>query len=181
LIQSSCANAVLPVIRDFSFVGTNAYWLPFLNTDDDIRKTLANISKTGITVVRTWAFNGANNCPVVLPHFLPFGQIDVFTVPDSGSWLLLLKDGNTTINTGPNGIQRLDKVIKIAKEYNIYLQFSLTNNWFPTVDTPPESCPLPRNYLSNSYGQYLILDQLRAFVVNQILYRRYGCLRQGVW
>ena len=127
-----------------------------MNTDDDIRKTLANMSKTGITVVRTWAFNGANNCPVVLLRFLPSAPIDVFAVPSSGGWLQLIKDGNTTINTGATGIQRLDKVIKIAKEFNIYVQFSLTNNWFPTVNAPPpksNTTSLPRNYLSNNYGQ----------------------------
>ncbi|KAI0271837.1 glycoside hydrolase superfamily [Russula aff. rugulosa BPL654] len=118
----------------FHFCGTNAYWLPFLNSDDDIRNTLANMSKSGISVVRTWAFN------------------DVPTIPDSGSWLHLIKDGNTTFNTGPNGIQRLDKVIELAKEYNIYVYFSLTNNWFPIVNAANDSSALPRNYLSNYYG-----------------------------
>jgi mannan endo-1,4-beta-mannosidase len=83
----------------------------------------------------------------------PFGQIDVTKVPDAGSWLQLIQNGNTTFNLGSYGIQRLDKVIKFAKEYNIFVYFSLTNNWFPTVNAPPDSCPLPRNYLSNSYGQ----------------------------
>ena len=40
------------------FVGTNAYWLPVLNSDQDIDFTLGNISAAGIKVVRTWAFNG---------------------------------------------------------------------------------------------------------------------------
>ncbi|KAI0267208.1 glycoside hydrolase superfamily [Russula aff. rugulosa BPL654] len=120
--------------KNFTFVGTNAYWLPYLNSDDDIRNTLANMSKTGISVVRTWAFN------------------DVNTVPETGSWLQLIKDGNTTFNTGSNGIQRLDTIIKFAKEYNIYVYFSLTNNWYPTVNAPDDSCALPRNYLSNFYG-----------------------------
>ena len=40
------------------FVGTNAYWLPVLNSDQDIDFTLGNISAAGIRVVRTWAFNG---------------------------------------------------------------------------------------------------------------------------
>jgi hypothetical protein len=44
----------------FKFVGTNAYWIPFLNSDDDISKTFADMAATGITVVRTWAFNGAD-------------------------------------------------------------------------------------------------------------------------
>jgi mannan endo-1,4-beta-mannosidase len=42
----------------FTFIGTNAYWLHTLNTDEDIDKTLADISATGVKVVRTWAFNG---------------------------------------------------------------------------------------------------------------------------
>jgi len=142
------------VTRNFSFVGTNAYWLPYLNSDDDIRNTLTNMSKSGINVVRIWAFNGANNSSVSRP-FSSFSQTDVTTVPDAGSWLLLIKDGNTTMNTGPNGIQRLDKIIAFAKHYNIYLYFSLTNNWFPFVNEPASS--LPRNFLCNHYGQYLIL------------------------
>lgn len=146
----------MPVTRNFTFVGTNAYWLPYLNSDDDIRNTLANMSKSGINVVRTWAFNGANNCPVASLHFSSFNHIDVATVPDAGSWLLLIKDGNTIMNHGTNGIQRLDKIIAMAKQYNIYVYFSLTNNWSPFVNEPDSS--LPRNFLCNHYGQYLILD-----------------------
>ncbi len=128
-----------------------------MNSDDDIRDTLANMSKSGISVVRTWAFNGANNCPALSICFSSFGQIDISTVPDAGSWLLLIKDGNTTLNAGPNGIQRLDKLIALAKQYNIYLYFSLTNNWFPFVNETVSS-PLPRNFLCSYYGRYLILD-----------------------
>ncbi|KAF8478684.1 glycoside hydrolase [Russula ochroleuca] len=118
--------------QDFKFVGTNAYWLPYLNSEDDICNTLANMSKAGITVVRTWAFN------------------DVDTIPDAGSYLLLIKDGKTTINTGPNGIQRLDTIIALAKKYNIRVHFTLTNNWFPFVDDSSPS--FPRNFLSSDYG-----------------------------
>jgi hypothetical protein len=72
------------------------------------------------------------------------------------------------VNTASNGIQRLDSIIKYAKEYNIYVYFSLTNNWFPFVNATPEanSCDMPRNYLSNNYGQYLVLYQLCASIVN---------------
>jgi mannan endo-1,4-beta-mannosidase len=128
--------------KPFTFIGTNAYWLPYLNSEDDICSTLANMSKSGITVVRTWAFN------------------DVTEIPDSGFWLQLIKDKTTKINTGPDGFQRLDKFIALAKKYNIYVYFSLTNNWNPSVtDSPPAvrrnedaPCPLPRNFLSNNYG-----------------------------
>jgi len=122
--------------KKFTFVGTNAYWLPYLNTDDDVRDTLANMSKSGISVVRTWAFN------------------DVTKVPDSGSFLLLIKDGKLTLNEGANGVQRIDKLVKFAKEFNIFVTFTLTNNWFPTVNAPPaaKATALPRNFLSNNYG-----------------------------
>ena len=45
-------------LSSLAFVGTNAYWLPVLNTEEDINFTLGNMTKAGITVVRTWAFNG---------------------------------------------------------------------------------------------------------------------------
>jgi mannan endo-1,4-beta-mannosidase len=147
--------------RDLKFVGTNAYWLPYLNSEDDISNTLANMSKAGITVVRTWAFNGANDTSFFFFFCTPFsflapGRIDVTTIPEKGSWLQLIKDGTTQFNTGANGIQRLDKVVELAKKYNIYVYFTLTNNWFPaSSDFPPPPVapsPLPRNFLSNDYG-----------------------------
>jgi mannan endo-1,4-beta-mannosidase len=45
-------------ISAIDFVGTNAYWLPALNSDQDIDSTLGNLSAAGVKVVRTWAFNG---------------------------------------------------------------------------------------------------------------------------
>jgi mannan endo-1,4-beta-mannosidase len=110
------------------------------------------------------------SAPYILIFFRPsfsfLGQIDVTTIPDQGSWLQLIKDGTTQINTGANGIQRLDKLIALAKQHNIYIYFTLTNNWFPsTTDTPTPSMapsPLPRNFLSNDYGRYLMLVELCA-------------------
>lgn len=46
------------IFSDFRYIGTNAYWLPALNTNEDIWYTLGNISALGIKVVRLWAFNG---------------------------------------------------------------------------------------------------------------------------
>ena len=107
---------------------------------------------------------------------ISFGQIDVSTIPDAGSYLQLIEDGKTTINTGPNGIQRLDTVIALAKKYNIRVYFTLTNNWAPFVnDDSPSS--FPRNFLSNDYGQYLILAQLCVLVIYWIFHRWYGSLR----
>ena len=149
-MYSSCVH----VTSDFKFVGTNAYWLPYLNSDDDIHNTFANMSEAGITVVRTWAFNGANGYSIHPLFFVSLTvipllyQIDVTSIPDQGSWLQLIKDGTTQINTGPNGIQRLDKLIEIAKQYNIYVYFTLTNNWFPPASDPPPSASLQSDLLT---------------------------------
>ncbi|KAA1471179.1 glycoside hydrolase [Dentipellis sp. KUC8613] len=140
---ASVANGQFSVNgSEFRFVGTNAYWLPFLNSDEDISNTLANMSAAGITVVRTWAFN------------------DVTSIPENGTWLQLIANGTTQVNEGPNGIQRLDKLIELAEQHNIYVLFSLTNNWNPTTTAATftrrndnaTTTPLPRNFLSNDYG-----------------------------
>ncbi|EIM90018.1 glycoside hydrolase [Stereum hirsutum FP-91666 SS1] len=133
---------------DFSFIGTNAYWLPFLDSDDDISKVLANISASGIKVVRTWAFN------------------DVTEIPDDGSsWLQLICNGKTEVNTGPNGLPKLDKFVQLAQDHGIYVLFSLTNNWNPIANAT-NPAPLARNFLSNSYGG---MDAyVRAFGTNQL-------------
>ncbi|KAG1905655.1 glycoside hydrolase family 5 protein [Suillus fuscotomentosus] len=84
------------------YIGTNVYWLPTLNTNEDIRNTLANISALGIKVVRLWAFN------------------DVDTIPVNGTWLQLIQNGTVTVNNGPNGLQKLDTVIQLAEEQGLY-------------------------------------------------------------
>ncbi|KAF5373898.1 hypothetical protein D9758_000572 [Tetrapyrgos nigripes] len=144
---------------EFRWIGTNAYWLPTLNTEQDIIDTLSNMSAAGITVVRTWAFN------------------DVEAIPVNGTWFQLIANGTTTVNTGPNGLQKLDMVIKHAERFGIYVVLSLSNNWNPrplfdelttaiddltnTVEsrdlhrrdvTPGTNNSLPRNFLSNDYG-----------------------------
>ncbi|KAG0697493.1 glycoside hydrolase family 5 protein [Suillus ampliporus] len=124
------------------FIGTNLYWLPTLDSNDDIWNVLKNISDTGIKVIRIWAFN------------------DVETIPDSGTWFQLVQNGTTTINDGPNGLQKLDTVVQMAEQQGLYVIMSLTNNWNPVPNTtagnpPPQvltSVTPPRNALSNDYG-----------------------------
>jgi len=119
----------------FKFIGTNAYWLHTLNTDQDITDTLSSIKAAGINVVRVWAFN------------------DVETVPDTGVWFQLVSNGVTSVNTGPNGLQRLDRVVEIAEAMGMYIMLTLTNNWNPGLPpTASNNLPLPRNFLSNDYG-----------------------------
>ncbi|KAF8163296.1 glycoside hydrolase family 5 protein [Crassisporium funariophilum] len=131
------------------FVGTNAYWLSSLNSDEDVDFTLGNLSAIGIKVVRTWAFN------------------DVDTIPENGTWFQLIANGTTSINNGTNGLQKLDTVVRLAEKHGIFLLLSLTNNWNPRplLDnlgagpalsgrdvTPNTNNSLPRNTLSNDYG-----------------------------
>ncbi|KAJ7109369.1 glycoside hydrolase family 5 protein [Mycena epipterygia] len=134
---------------DFKFIGTNAYWLPALNTDEDVDSVLSNISHSNITVVRTWAFN------------------DVSTIPENGTWFNLVANGSISVNLNETtGLPKLDRIISMAEKHGIYLLLSLTNNWNPLPGdnlTNSTSGPLqrrdvstnnslPRNTLSNDYG-----------------------------
>ncbi|KIK57840.1 glycoside hydrolase family 5 protein [Collybiopsis luxurians FD-317 M1] len=139
---------------EFPFIGTNVYWLAALNTEQDIIDTFSNISRLGINVVRTWAFN------------------DVETIPENGTWFQLISNGTTTINNGTNGLQKLDLIIQHAERFGIYVLLSLTNNWSPLATdnltdsianlqssvqsraTPVEvfNTSRARNFLSNDYG-----------------------------
>ncbi|KAG2031824.1 glycoside hydrolase superfamily [Suillus americanus] len=122
------------------FVGTNLYWLPTLESNDDIWNVLKNISDTGTKVIRIWAFN------------------DVETIPESGTWFQLVQNGTTTINDGPTGLQKLDTVVQMAEQQGLYVIMSLTNNWNPVPDTTSSGIAsrnvlaVPRNTLSNDYG-----------------------------
>jgi hypothetical protein len=97
--------------------------------------------------------------------------VDVRTIPENGTWFQLIGNGTTTVNNGPNGLQRLDTVVQLAEKHGIFLQLALTNNWnpLPLVDntttglgiisrdvTHGTNNSLPRNTLSNDYGQQFI-------------------------
>lgn len=79
--------------------------------------------------------------------------IGVREVPTEGTWFQLIQNGNITVNEGPDGLQKLDKVVELAEKHGIYLILSLTNNWNPDgVTTGADNQTLPRNSLSNDYG-----------------------------
>ncbi|KAJ7709912.1 glycoside hydrolase family 5 protein [Mycena rosella] len=135
---------------NFKFIGTNAYWLTALNTDEDVNSVLSNISHSNITVVRTWAFN------------------DVSTIPENGTWFQLIANGTTSVNLNETtGLPKLDRIVSMAEKHGIYLLLSLTNNWNPLpLDNITNSTSgsgilrrdvgtnnsFPRNALSNDYG-----------------------------
>ena len=96
---------------------------------------------------------------------------DVLTIPENGTWFQLIGNGTTTVNNGPNGLQRLDTVIRLAEKHGIFVQLALTNNWnpLPLIDdtttglgmisrdvTKGTNNSFPRNTLSNDYGQLFI-------------------------
>lgn len=137
-----------------------------MNSNEDINNTLANISAAGIKVVRVWAFNGLYNDILLycITHCF-FSNADVETIPDSGTWFQLISNNTITINNGTNGLQKLDTVIQLAEEHGLFVMLSLTNNWnpLPNDTTTPSTqidlaqnatTPLPRNTLSNDYGEF---------------------------
>jgi mannan endo-1,4-beta-mannosidase len=93
---------------------------------------------------------------------------DVTEIPQDGVWFQVFhNNGTIEINKGNNGLVRLDNIIKAAKDNNLHVLFSLTNNWFRnattgatvktskrggTEVTPVDRHNLPRNYLSNDFG-----------------------------
>ncbi|KAF8656160.1 hypothetical protein AX16_002729 [Volvariella volvacea WC 439] len=132
--------------KPFKTLGSNLYWLPTLNTWDDINNVIGNVSSFGFNSIRTWAFN------------------DVDEIPINGTWFQHIKNGRTTINEGWNGLKKLDKVVKAAENHGVYLILTLTNNWNPRdledypqpVEardiTPGTGSTLARNTLSNDFG-----------------------------
>ena len=94
------------------FAGTNTYWLPFLTNDSDVDLVLMHLHQSGLKFLRIWGFN------------------DVNEIPDDGTvWFHLLRNGTSTINDGPYGLQRLDYVVRSAERHEIKLIVNFVNNW----------------------------------------------------
>lgn len=83
------------------------------------------------------------------------------TIPTTGTWLQLVQNGTTTINEGPNGLQKLDAVVQMAEQHGLYVILSLTNNWNPVPNTTTTgnastqvlASTTSRNTLSNDFGK----------------------------
>ncbi|EEA18972.1 hypothetical protein TMatcc_010486 [Talaromyces marneffei ATCC 18224] len=94
------------------FVGTNTYWLAFLNNKSDVDLVLSDIAASGMKILRVWGFN------------------DVNTVPSPGTvYFQLLANGTATINTGADGLEKLDYVVSSAEAHGIKLIIPFVNNW----------------------------------------------------
>jgi mannan endo-1,4-beta-mannosidase len=73
---------------------------------------MTHLETAGHKILRVWGFN------------------DVKTVPGSGTVYFQSFSGSTaTINTGANGLQRLDAVVKSAEKHGVKLIINFVNNW----------------------------------------------------
>ncbi|KAI4626600.1 hypothetical protein J4E83_003752 [Alternaria metachromatica] len=94
------------------YAGTNSYWIPFLTNDNDVDVIMGHLATSDQKILRIWGFN------------------DVKTIPGSGTVYFQSFSGSTaTINTGTNGLQRLDAVVNAAEKHGIKLIINFVNNW----------------------------------------------------
>ncbi|KAF7378392.1 Glycoside hydrolase family 5 protein [Mycena sanguinolenta] len=96
--------------QQFVPVGSNAYWPALLGyTNAQIDQAFADIAASGATVCRTEGFNEVTSA--------------------NGVYFQLWSGKTATVNTGTNGLQRLDYLVSSAKAHGIKLLITLTNNW----------------------------------------------------
>jgi mannan endo-1,4-beta-mannosidase len=93
--------------------GTNSYWIGFLTNNQDVDTVFGHIAQSGLKILRVWGFN------------------DVTTKPGVGTvWYQHLAAGSSsTINTGADGLQRLDYVVQSAASHGVKLIINFVNNW----------------------------------------------------
>jgi mannan endo-1,4-beta-mannosidase len=94
------------------YAGTNCYWCGFLTANGDVDHVLSDIAASGLKILRVWGFN------------------DVTTIPSSGTvWYQYLSASGSQINTGADGLQRLDYVVQAAEANDLKLIINFVNNW----------------------------------------------------
>lgn len=93
------------------YAGSNSYWISFLTSNADVDLVMNHFSSSGLKIFRVWGFN------------------DVNTVPSSGVWFQHLSASGSRINTGANGLQRLDAVVAAAEKYGVKLIINFVNYW----------------------------------------------------
>ncbi|KAI0178763.1 glycoside hydrolase family 5 protein [Hypoxylon sp. FL1284] len=94
------------------YAGTNSYWISFLTNDADVDLALDELAAAGHRILRVWGFN------------------DVTARPGAGTvYFQLLSRAGSTINTGADGLQRLDYVVAAAEKRGLKLIINFVNNW----------------------------------------------------
>lgn len=94
------------------YPGTNSYWISMLMNNADVDLVLNNLRTSGLKILRIWGFNDVNQKP---------GANTV--------WFQYLSSSGSEINTGANGLQRLDYIVKAAEARGIKLIINFVNNW----------------------------------------------------
>ncbi|KAF6844344.1 fungal cellulose binding domain-containing protein [Colletotrichum musicola] len=93
------------------YAGTNCYWCSFLTNAADVELVMGHLRTSGLKILRIWGFS------------------DVNTVPQYDNWFQHLTPTGSTINTGVNGLQRIDTVVASAERNGIKLIINFVNNW----------------------------------------------------
>ena len=94
------------------WAGSNAYWISFLKNPADVELTMGHLASSGLKVLRVWGFN------------------DVNSKPSPGEpWFQYLSSSGSEINTGADGLGRLDTVVKSAEKNGIKLIIPFVNYW----------------------------------------------------
>jgi mannan endo-1,4-beta-mannosidase len=94
------------------YAGSNAYWIGFLKNNKDIDTTLDHVAASGLKILRVWGFN------------------DVAGEPKTGEiWFQKHSSSGSVINTGADGLQRLDYVVKSAESRGVKLIINFVNYW----------------------------------------------------
>ncbi|KAL4945607.1 hypothetical protein BDV06DRAFT_22145 [Aspergillus oleicola] len=94
------------------FPGSNSYWIGFLTNNDDVDLVFDHMAESGLRILRVWGFNDVNEVP-----------------SDGTVYFQLHQNGNSTINTGEDGLQRLDYVVQSAEARGIKLIINFVNYW----------------------------------------------------
>ncbi|WGT47080.1 cellulase family glycosylhydrolase [Tessaracoccus lacteus] len=104
----------------FEFSGTNTYYLGY-KSDAMVDAALDDAADAGLIVMRTWGFQDYQN---------PDGSGSVHQNFE-GVWYQAWDEeaGAPVVNTGADGLERLDYVVAAAAERGIRLVIPFTNNW----------------------------------------------------
>ncbi|KAG6911903.1 hypothetical protein DXG01_000150 [Tephrocybe rancida] len=136
--------------KPFYFVGANSYWLPLLTTQADVESTFKQMQAAGVKVLRTWGHNAitSDELPGALESGLTYYQV---WNSNSTDWAL---------NDGPQGLQRLDKVIETAGKYGIkglelYISYIIgTGQTHDIFYTNPKTIASYQRYMKTIINRY---------------------------
>jgi mannan endo-1,4-beta-mannosidase len=92
------------------FAGSNSYWISFLTNNADVDLVMNHFSSAGLKIFRIWGFNDVSGS-------------------GSGVWFQSHSSSGSQINTGSNGLQRLDAVVAAADKYGVKLIINFVNYW----------------------------------------------------